>query len=78
MGRELAEALKHRVFLLDTIPSFFSGDFGVVPNLVCKVSEVGVRRNKLLTSRVFPSEGLAKNHDAAISPEGISTPEHWL
>lgn len=69
---ELGSVSQEGVLLLDTIPGLFGGNFGVVPNLVGVVSEVGIGRNELLQSVVLPVPGLAHNNYVVAASEGIS------
>lgn len=69
LSLELSEAGEHLVLLLDTIPWEFFG--AGVPDLICEVTEVSVAGDHLLVGGVFPSPGLAHNHDVVALTEGI-------
>jgi len=64
--------------LLNTVPGLFSDDVGVTPDLLGKVSEVGVCGDKLLTSVVLPVPGLAHDQNVVSTSEGVSVVGNWL
>ena len=64
--------------MFDTIPGFFSDNFGSVPNFLGEVSEVSVCGNEFLASVVFPVPGLTHDHDVVASSEGVSVVRDWL
>ncbi len=66
------------VLLLDTVPGLLSDDVGVAPDLLGKVSEVGVRGDELLASVVLPVPGLAHNQNVVSASEGVSVVCNWL
>ena len=68
-GSELVLGANQSVFLLDTVPGLLLET--LVPNLSCKVSEVGVAGHEDLASAVLPVEGLAKDEDVVTFSEGV-------
>lgn len=75
---ELGGLLNKSVFLFDTVPGLLTLDGGLIPNLVGKVSEVGVGWDKFLAGVVLPVEGLAHDDDVVTSAEWISEVSAWL
>lgn len=60
------------VLLLDTVPGLLVLDGLVLPDLLGKVSEVSVGRDKLGTLVVLPSPALTHDDDVVTSTEGVS------
>lgn len=69
---ELGRLGDERVLLLDTVPGFLVLDCLVLPDLLGKVSEVGVGRDKLGTLVVLPSPALTHDDDVVTTTEGVS------
>ena len=75
---ELGRMLNEGVLLLNTVPGLFTLDSGLIPNLVSKVSEVGVGRDEFLAGVVLPVESLAHDDDVVTLAEWISEVRDWL
>ena len=69
---ELSGVSEESVLLLNTVPSFLSRNFRVVPNLVSEVSEISVGRHELLEGFIFPVESLTQDDDVVATTEGVS------
>lgn len=58
--------------MLEAIPSFFSNNFGSVPDFLGEVSEVGVSWDELLAGAVLPVPGLCHDEDVVSASERVS------
>lgn len=68
---ELICRLKESVLLLNSVPSFFSSDGRILPNLHSEMPEVRVGRNELLALFVLPVEGFTEHQYVVSSTEGV-------
>ena len=66
------------VLLLNTVPSFFTFNFGVFPDLICVVSEVSIGGNELFELLVLPVERLTQDDYVITAAEGVTEHRDWL
>jgi hypothetical protein len=71
MASKLGGSSQESVLLFDTVPGFLGSNLFRVPNLVGIVAEVGVSRNQLFESCIFPAPALTDDHDVVTTTEGV-------
>ena len=78
VGSELGRVTDEGVLLLNTIPGLFVLNEIVVSDFVGEVSEVGVGRDKLLASVVFPAPTLTEDKNVVAKAEGVTEVSYGL
>ena len=60
------------VLLLNTVPSLFTLNFRIFPDLIGEVSEVSVCRHEFFEGLIRPVECLAHDNDVITTAEGVT------
>ena len=60
------------VLLLNTVPSLFTFNFRIFPDLISEVSEVSVCRHEFFEGLIIPAEGLAHDNDIITTADGVT------
>ena len=69
---ELGGVSEEGVLLLNSIPSFFTLNFFVFPDLISVVSEVSIGGYELFEGLVLPVERLAQDNNVIAAAEGVT------
>lgn len=75
---ELGGVSEEGVLLLNTVPSFFTLNFSVFPDLVSVVSEVSIGGHELFEGLVLPVERLTQDNNVIAAAEGVTEHRDWL